>query len=137
VIEVGDATVAENSRFVSTPIAGINTNGDGACSNGRLEGISVTFINHGPWFAGVQELLTIDGLASTFDSFVGISTLRYDTSAVDVVKSPFGPGTTASLTLEAFLATAVNQLLLGEVWNCSLLNLVSRFKKASGGEGPA
>jgi len=137
VVEVSGATVAENSRLVSTPIGGINTNGDGAGSNGRLEGTSVTCSNHGPWFAGVQDLLTSGRLASTFDSFVGIRTLRYDTSAVDVVKSPFGPGTIASLALETFLAAAINQLLFREAWKCSFLQLVSRLKQAGGGEGPA
>jgi len=136
-VKVGLAAVAEDSRFIRAPVTGIDTDGNGSGANCCFQAVSVARSNHGPWFAGVQELFNRGGLTSTLNSFVGISTLGCNTSIVDIVESPLRPGTIAALAQESLLATAVNQLLLGEVRNCTLFELVSRLKQAGSGEGPA
>lgn len=136
-VEIGLATVGEDSGFVHRPVWGIHADWHWT-RFGEWFFDTVGIGEHGPWFGRVEEFLGCgDVLAWALDGSVGVLVLEDNTCTVDIVKCPFWPGTTASLALEAFSTTAVHQLLLCEIVESSLGNSDVGFKSSSGWESPA
>lgn len=129
VVGVGSAVV-EDSRLVGLPVGSINADGGGLLVDVGGEGRASAGSGDAADSVGS---LGGGSLAGSLLSGVWVGGLSGQWVLSDVVKSLVWPSSVASVVG----GRAVDQLLFGEVWERSLLDLPVSFDDSGGGEGPA